>query len=347
MKILIFFFSGLLLSQNLTKFTIDSQIQKIATTALENQLKNYDAKSGSVLVMEVATGKVKSLVNLEIDENGNYQNAKKNYILNDYTEPGSLFMPVSLLMAIEKGYINKDTKVETQGIWDYEGAKIYDATSGNFSLSDILSKSSNIAIAKIITENYQKNPQDYYQQLKDWKFLEKPYDETKNNAKPEIILPENKNWTKSSLASASYGYSMKLSALQIANFYNAIANKGKMLKPSFVEGENTEILIDKMASEQSIQILTDALTKSVEDGTIKTDVDKYLKVSGKSGTTRLEYWKPGPTKYQASFVGFFPAQKPRYTCIVIIREPNIVKGYFGATVSVPVFKEIAGKILEN
>lgn len=336
------------LSCSKNQSTIDSQIQQNSTTVLENQLKNYGAKSGSVLVMEVATGKIKTMVNLTKTDKGNYKSSE-NDLLNQYSEPGSVFMPISLLTTINDGFVDEKTTINTEnGQWNYENQTISDGISGGiYKIDDILAHSSNVGMAKIITNNYQNQPEKFYKYLQDWKFSEKLDDGKPNNFSPELITQKNKNWSKTKLASVSYGYGLKLNALQITNFYNAIANKGKLLKPIFNENQKTVIWVDKIASERSLQILKDALVQSVEKGTPKNNSIKNYKIAGKYGTTRLEYWNTGQPKYQASFVGFYPDENPKYTIYVAINEPNLVKGYYGAIVAFPVFLEIAELLFDK
>lgn len=172
-------------------------------------------------------------------------------------------------------------------------------------------------------------------------------------AKPSIQTPKSKRWNKATLASLSYGYSSSFSLLQLTTFYNGVANHGKMVKPLFIDKvmkdgkvlyeAKPEVLVNKMASDKAIKMMTDALTKAVEKGTAKSIYTPNLKIAGKTGTARFEYWKPGPRKYQASFAGFYPSDNPKYTCIVMINQPDTSKGFYGGSVSAPVFKEIAGK----
>jgi len=224
------------LSCNKNQSTIDPKIQKTATTILENQLKNYDAKSGSVLVMEVSTGKIKAMANLTKTDKGNYEN-NENDLFNKYPEPGSIFMPISLLTAVNDGFVDEKATINTEnGQWNYENQTIHDGMNGgNYKIDDILAHSSNVGMAKIITKYYENQPEKFYKYLQDWKLSEKLNDGKPNAFSPEIITPKDKNWSKSTLASASYGYGLKLNALQITNFYNAIANQGKLLKPNFNE----------------------------------------------------------------------------------------------------------------
>ncbi|MBW8362583.1 MAG: PASTA domain-containing protein [Kaistella sp.] len=334
--------------------TIDLRIQDIASSALEKQLLNFDADHGCVVVMEVATGKVKAMVNLRRTEPGIYVDAY-NYALKDATEPGSTFKTVSLLAAMDDGFIDENTTVNVgNGIWTYAKQRISDGHGGGtYDISDVLSKSSNVGSAKLITKFYADKPQVFLDHLRRWKMFDKLDIELPGASRPYIVTPDESRWNAATLASLAYGYSSRFNLLQLTTFYNGIANKGKMLKPLFIDkimkdGQilyeaKPEVMVSKMASEKAINMMTSALTKAVEKGTAKSIFTPNLKMAGKTGTARFEYWKPGPTKYQASFAGFYPADNPKYTCIVMINQPDNSKGFYGATVSAPVFKEIAGK----
>lgn len=333
---------------------MDLRIQDIAHSALQKQLINFEAKHGTVIVMEVATGKVRAMVNLRQTEPGVYQDAY-NYAIKDNIEPGSTFKTISLLAAMDDGFIDENTTVNVgSGIWTYAKQRISDGHGGGtYDISDVLAKSSNVGTAKLITKYYAEKPQIFLDHLKRWKLFDKMAIELPGITKPRIVTPENKRWNAATLASISYGYSSNINLLQLTTFYNGVANGGKMLKPLFIDKimkdgktifeAKQEIIVKKMASEKAIQMMTSALTKAVEKGTGRSIFTPNLKMAGKTGTARFEYWLPGPMKYRASFAGFYPADNPKYTCYVMISEPNTALGFYGGTVSAPVFKEIAGK----
>jgi cell division protein FtsI (penicillin-binding protein 3) len=334
--------------------TLDLRIQDIANSALEKQLINFDAEHGSVVVIETNTGKVRAMVNLKRTAPGVYVDAY-NYILKDGIEPGSTFKTVSLLAAMDDGFIAENTTVNVgNGTWVYGGQKISDGHGGGtYEISDVLAKSSNVGTAKLITKYYASKPSVFIDHLKKWKMFDKMELELPGVSKPFIYTPENKKWNAATLASTSYGYSTNFNLLQLATFYNGIANGGKMLKPLFIDKimkdgkisyeAKPEVMVEKMASDNAIKMMTHALTKAVEKGTAKSIFTPNLKMAGKTGTARFEYWLPGPRKYRASFAGFYPADKPKYTCYVMVSEPDVAKGFYGGAVAAPVFKEIAGK----
>jgi cell division protein FtsI (penicillin-binding protein 3) len=334
--------------------TLDLRIQDIAHSALEKQLIHFNAEHGCVVVIETETGKVRAMVNLRRIAPEIYADAY-NYILKDGIEPGSVFKTVSLLAAMDDGFINENTTVDVgNGTWVYGGQKISDGHGGGiYEISDVLAKSSNVGTSKLITKYYANKPDVFLNHLKQWKMFDKMDIELPGITKPFIYTPQHKRWNAATLASISYGYSAYFNMLQLATFYNGIANHGTMLKPLFIDKimkdgkliyeSKPEIMVKKMASEKAIEMMTGALTKAVEKGTAKSIFTPNLKMAGKTGTARFEYWKPGPMKYRASFSGFYPADNPKYTCYVMVSEPDVSKGFYGATVAAPVFKEIAGK----
>lgn len=334
--------------------TLDLRIQDIAHSALQKQLVNFEAKHGTVIVMEVETGKVRAMVNLRRNDDGEYMDSY-NYALKDNIEPGSTFKTISLLAAMDDGFIDENTTVDVgNGIWVYAKQRISDGHGGGtYDISDVLAKSSNVGSAKLITKYYAEKPQIFLDHLKRWKLFDKMDIELPGITKPRIVTPENKRWNAATLASIAYGYSTNINLLQLTTFYNGVANNGKMLKPLFIDkimkdgkvmyNAKPEVMVSRMASDKAIKMMTHALTKAVEKGTAKSIFTPNLKMAGKTGTARFEYWLPGPMKYRSSFAGFYPADNPKYTCYVMISEPNTSKGFYGATVAAPVFKEIAGK----
>jgi cell division protein FtsI (penicillin-binding protein 3) len=333
--------------------TIDLRVQDIAHTALEHQLVKYNADHGCVLVMETQTGKIRAMVNLKKNSDNQYTDTY-NYAVKDATEPGSTFKVISLLAAMDDGFVDENTKVQVNAEWEYAGQKITDHSSGLFDVSDVLAKSLNIGAAKMIVKNYAKDPQVFFNHLNKWQLNQKLDLEIPGGAKPFFVTPGNKRWNRATLASIAYGYSSRMSLLQLATFYNGVANGGKMLKPLFIDkiakdGKATfvatpQVMVEKMASPEAIQNMTNALIKAVEKGTAKSIFTPNIKLAGKTGTARFEYWKPGPLKYQSSFAGFFPADNPKYTCVVMVNQPDKSIGFYGGEVAAPAFKEIAGKV---
>lgn len=336
--------------------TLDLRIQDIAKTALVKQLQAYDAEYGTVVVMEVKTGKVRALVNLRIDKNGEYHDAY-NYAIRDNIEPGSTFKVVSLLTAIDDGYIDANTTVDVgERQWIYKEQKITDdhPEVGKYDISSVLAKSSNIGTVKLLTKYYGAKQEVFLNHLKRWKLFDKMELEIPGSSTPKFVTPQHSRWNAAGIASITYGYNVDINVLQLATFYNGIANKGVMVKPLFIDkikkdGQllyeaTPQVLVPKMASDEAINLMTKSLIKAVEKGTARSIFTPNLKMAGKTGTARYNYGgQPGGTKYRASFAGFYPADNPMYTCFVIINNPNQSKSYYGGKVAAPVFKEIAGK----
>jgi cell division protein FtsI (penicillin-binding protein 3) len=343
--------------------TISVNIQDIAHNALLQQLEYYEAEHGCVVVMEVSTGEIRAISNLGITENGTYYE-KLNYAVGEAHEPGSTFKVMALMAALEDKIIDTSTVVDTkQGVKVFYGRKIKDSHRGGYgeiSAARALEVSSNIGLATIIDEAYSKNPEKFINRLKSWS-LNKPIGlPILGEGQPVIPEPGNKLWSKNALPSMSYGYNLKLTPLQTLTFYNAIANNGVMVKPTFIkevrelnnqiETFDVTIINNKICSEKTIKEMQEILKNVVIRGTGKSLYSPYFSMAGKTGTAQTEYWmddwEENP-RYVSSFAGYFPAENPKYSCIVIIHKPSTKKGYYGADVSGPVFKRIAQKIFTD
>lgn len=334
--------------------TIDMRIQDITHSALQNQLKKYKADRGCAVVMEVTTGKIKAMVNLKKIEDEVYDDIR-NYAIYDKTEPGSTFKVVSLLAAMDDGYIDENTTVNVgNGTWNVYGKIVTDEHSqGTYDLVKILSNSSNIGTSKLIHKYYGKAPEKFFEKLSSWKVNEKLGLEIKGESEPTFPNPNSDRWSPISLITSSYGYGLNLTPLQILTFYNGIANNGTILQPLFlerveekgkvVEYGKSKVRVPKITSQENIDKIKSMLTQAVEKGTAKSIHTPNLKMAGKTGTTRVEYWiKSQAQQYQSSFCGFFPTENPMYSCIVVIQKPQ--GAIYGGLVAAPVFKEIAGKV---
>lgn len=343
--------------------TLNVNIQDIAHQALLKQLEFYEADHGSVIVMEVATGEIKAVSNLGKSNDGNYYE-RWNYAIADAIEPGSTFKVMALMAALEDKLIDTSTVVDTkQGVKTIYGKKIYDSHRGGYgkiSAAKALEVSSNIGLATLIDDSYSKNPQKFINRLKSWHLNKKTAIAIKGEGSPLIPEPGDSRWSKNALPSMAYGYNLKLTSLQILTFYNAIANNGVMVKPRFIEEVrawdnkvktyDTKIINTKICSDKTINEIQEILKNVVVRGTGKSLYSPYFSMSGKTGTAQTEYWmadwKENP-RYVSSFAGYFPAENPKYSCIVIIHKPSTKKGYYGADVSGPVFKRIAQKIFTD
>lgn len=333
--------------------TIDAGMQIAAFSALQDQLIQYEAEYGCVAVMEVATGKIRAIVNLKRGEDGTYTDVY-NYVVADRAEPGSTFKTVSLLSGLENEKFKADDTVETGNGRYRLYNKVISDTHGNGTLTveQVLIKSSNIGTAKLINAGFGSNPQQYFDQLSKWNLTKKMGIDIEGETAPVFHKPTDSDWSNITLPVMSYGYGFQITPLQILTFYNGIANKGRMLKPLFIDkiekydgtivNFQPQVLVDKMASDQNIATMTEMLRKAVSEGTAKNIFTEHYEIAGKTGTARVEYWiKDQPIRYRASFAGFFPADDPKYTCIVVVHKPANNKGIYGGTVTAPVFKKIA------
>lgn len=333
--------------------TIDAGMQIAAYSALQEQLIKFNADHGCVAVMEVETGKIRAIVNLKKITDSIYSDVL-NYVVGEGAEPGSTFKTVSLLAGMENDKFTPETTVETgNGRYRLYNRTISDTHgNGTLTVGGVLIKSSNIGTAKLINAAFGSDPQEYFDQLDKWKLTKPLGIDISGEASPQFHRPEDPNWSNITLPVMSYGYGFKLTPLQLLTFYNGIANGGTMLKPLFIDkieksnGEEItykpQILVERMASPQNITAITEMLKKAVSDGTAKNIFTEHYEIAGKTGTARVEYWvKDQPMQYRASFAGFFPADNPKYTCVVIIHKPDRRKGYYGGGVTAPVFKKIA------
>ncbi|NNC70601.1 MAG: transpeptidase family protein [Flavobacteriaceae bacterium] len=337
--------------------TIDLNIQDIAHHALLDQLEKYSADHGTVVVMETNSGEVKAISNLGRNREGKYYE-RLNHAVGESHEPGSTFKLMSMIVALE------DKVIDTGAVIDTENGtlKIYDRTVrdsrkggyGKVSAARVFEVSSNVGIVKIIEDNYKNNPKKFIHGLKRMGIGEKLHVPIKGEGIPFIPNPENKKgWYGTSLAWMTHGYGVEITPLQTLAFYNAIANDGEMVKPRFIKEVRSqdkmiksferEVLNPKICSQETIDKVKVMMENVVRRGTAVNIYDKNYSMAGKTGTCQTEYWT-GNTQYVSSFVGYFPAKKPKYSCIVVIHKPNKKKGYYGNVVAAPVFKKIAQKI---
>ncbi len=340
--------------------TINIEIQDIAENALLRQLEYNEADHGCVVVMEVKTGEIKAIANLKRNKNGSYSESY-NYAIGESVEPGSTFKLPSLIVALEDGYISLSDSIQTgRGYVEYYGKKLRDSHAegyGKITVKQVFEKSSNVGVSKIITKFYSENPSRFVDRLYQMNLNDKLGINFLGEGSPRIIDPDDSLWSGITLPWMSVGYSIQFTPLQILNFYNAVANNGKMIKPKFVKevkyrGEvikkfKTEIINPSICSKQTINAAKEMLIGVVDEGTAEGIKNQYYKIAGKTGTAQIADRKHGynknKKKYRASFVGYFPANNPKYSCIVVVHDPK-KNGYYGSQVAAPVFKEIANNI---
>lgn len=353
--------------------TIDVNIQDITHHALLRQLEYFEADHGCAVVMETATGEIKAISNLGRTSNGKYYE-KRNYAIWESHEPGSTFKLASLMAALDDKMIDTSTVVDTEkGRIFIHGDKVEDSQRGGYgeiSAGRVFEVSSNVGIVKLIRKHYDHQPEKFIKKLEQFKLTEKLGVPIKGEGRPYIRTPKDKkNWYKTSLEWMAWGYGVSLTPLQTLTFYNAVANDGVMVKPKFIKELryqnkttqvfDTEIMSSQIASPSTIKKVKKVMENVVLKGTADNIYSPNFSMAGKTGTAKKyvsaytdENGKRIPggysnKRYVASFAGFFPAENPKYSCIVVIHDPKKEKGYYGATVAAPVFKEIAQKIYTN
>jgi cell division protein FtsI (penicillin-binding protein 3) len=343
--------------------TIDVNLQDVAQKALMHQLVTQGAMYGTAVVMEVKTGEVKAMVNLGRNEQGFYHEVQ-NYAIGESTEPGSTFKLPVLIAALEDGVIELEDTINTgDGTFRYYDKTIRDDNYehggyGKITVQQVFEKSSNVGMAKIILQAYKDNPEEFIDRLYAMRLNEKLGIDIKGEGKPLIRYPGDKLWSGISLAMISHGYEVMITPLQTLTFYNAIANNGRMVKPRFVKeiryhGKlvkrfDTEVLQSSVCSRSTLHKVKRILEGVVESGTARNLKNPQIKIAGKTGTNQIYNKKYGyksssEVSYQASFCGYFPADDPEYSCIVVVNSPS-KNVYYGNMVAGPVFLEIARKV---
>ncbi|MDG1226804.1 MAG: penicillin-binding protein [Polaribacter sp.] len=349
--------------------TIDVNIQDITHHALLRRLEYFEADHGCAVVMETATGEIKAISNLGRTSEGAYYE-KRNYAVWESHEPGSTFKLASLMAALDDKVIDTSTIVDTEkGRIYIHNRKVEDSHKGGYgkiSAARVFEISSNVGIVKIMKKNYDHRPQKFIEKLEKYGFKEPIGFSIKGEGKPIIPEPEDKSWNKISLEWMSWGYGVSLTPMQILMFYNAVANNGVMVKPMFIKELRrqdktekvfeTEIVNSKIASKETLIKVRKVMENVVVKGTAQNIYSPNFSMAGKTGTAKKYIprtkdkngeWQGGyysSKRYVASFAGFFPADNPKYSCIVVVHDPKKEKGYYGATVAAPIFKEIAQKI---
>jgi len=343
--------------------TINVNIQDITHHALLRQLEKYKADHGCAVVMKTNTGEIKSIVNLSKTKNGKYYE-KFNYAVAESQEPGSTFKLMSVIATLENDNAISERLIDTKNgeISFYEKYKVRDSKKGGYGKltpARAFEVSSNTGIVKLVYDNYKNNPK---------KFVDRLYNMGLNNAlglsikgegKPMIPYPGDKNWSGISLPWMAFGYGIKLTPLQILSFYNGIANDGEIVKPrfiykiknsgsSFIKEYEKEILNPSICSDTTLTRVQKMMFNVIDKkwGTANKIKSSKLKMAGKTGTSQIDYTLE-ETQYVSSFVGYFPYEKPEYSCIVVINRPDKKIGYYGGEVAAPVFKEIAEKLFSR
>jgi len=348
--------------------TIDVSMQDLAERALIDELKEVNGNVGVAIVMEVATGDVKAIVNMDKCEDGEYREVK-NHAVSDLLEPGSVFKTASIMTILDDGLVDTTYTVETGGgVWNMYGRDMKDHNwrrggYGTLTLPWTLKYSSNVGVSRIIDLHYHKNPEKFIEGIyrlglaTDFHIPIAGYSPAKIRMPHKNSHGQYDNWNATALPWMSIGYETQVPPISTLTFYNAIANGGKMMKPRFVKqiiknGEVVynnppQVIKEHIAKESTIKEITRILTEVVSEGLgKKAGSDKFL-VAGKTGTAQMSKgalgYKAGGTNYLLSFAGFFPADKPRYSCIVCIQKTGLPAS--GGGMSGVVFHHIAEGIM--
>ncbi len=344
--------------------TIDVFIQDIAHHALLKQLEEYQADHGCVVVMETKTGYVKAISNLGRNEKTGMYSERLNYAVRESHEPGSTFKLVDLMALLD------DKLVDTSAVFDskggeikYFGKSVRDSHKGGYgkiSLARGFEVSSNTVMVQAVYNNYKSNPTQFVNHINSYGLNKKLGIGFNGEGAPYIPQPSDRSWSKLSLPWMAYGYGVSVTPLQTLAYYNAVANNGEMVKPLFVseikEWNKTikkydkVVLNPRICSQETIKKLKAVLENVVKRGTGSKLYSKDFSMAGKTGTAQVNYAKAGGAEkyYASSFVGYFPADHPKYSCIVVVHKPNTTNNnYYGADVAGPVFKRIAQKIFTD
>jgi len=339
--------------------TIDVDFQDIVQNALLKQLEKFEADKGTVVLMEVKTGNIKAIANLSRTEGGMYRE-DMNYAIGDAGEPGSVMKAATMIALLEDGFVEPEDTVDLggTGVYKFYDRQMTDSDNkkpGKISVQHIFEISSN-GIARLVYEHYKDKPERYINRLCGMDLDKKLGVSLKGEGEPYIKHPGDKDWSGITLPWMSIGYELKLTPLQVLAFYNAIANDGQRMRPRLVKeirnrGEvikefEPEEVGDRICSRSTLRKLRGMLEGVVENGTARNIYTSKYRIAGKTGTARIATGTKGYgiRKYRASFVGFFPADKPLYSCIVVVDNPSLSKGFYASQVSSPVFREIADKV---
>ena len=340
--------------------TIDVNIQDVAQHALNEQLVKHNADHGCVILMEVATGEIKAIANLTRVEEGVYQE-KYNYAIGEAMEPGSTFKLASYMAAIEDGVFRPSDTVDTDGgkfrLYNSTLSDSHEGGYGRIPMLKAFELSSNVAIAKKIHNGYKANPEKFTDHLKDFGIGEPIGLQIPGTPKPRVKDPSSPDWSGLSLSRLAIGYEIRMTPLQTLLLYNAVANNGKFISPiivkekrsmgEVVETYKTKVIRKKICSDETLAMLRMMMEGVVKDGTAKNLSTTVYPIAGKTGTAQVAQgrsgYKNGKKTYSASFCGYFPANNPKYSMIVVVIDPSHA-GYYGNVVAGPVFKNIADKV---
>jgi cell division protein FtsI (penicillin-binding protein 3) len=343
--------------------TLDSRIQEITENALMKMMISNEAEHGCAVVMEVKTGKIKAIANLGRQQNGTYWE-DFNYAMTP-TEPGSTFKLATLLSVLEdKKFTLSSTVNLSGGAWQINGRTVYDSEShsaeeSNTNVKRAFELSSNVGLAKLAYASYASNPSQFVNHLKALHLDSVTGIDLYGERPPFIDHPGSKYWSATTLPWMAFGYNVLITPLHTCMLYNAVANNGIMMRPyllnAIMQNGNTirktqPAAIEKICDSTTLQQLKECLIGVCSDpGSTAYKLFKgtSYSVAGKTGTALVANGKRGYADhiYQSSFVGYFPADNPQYTCVVAIKNKAHAVLFYGASVAGPVFKEIADRLV--
>lgn len=344
------------------KTTLDVDIQDIVENALRSKLEELDAESGTAIIMEVETGEIKAISNLDKVTTGVYAEGNPN-AFSYMTEPGSTFKTLSVMVALEDGVVTPQDQFHVgTGLFQYRGSWVRDhywrqgVDRGNLTIKQGMEISSNIVISKMILKGYENNPSRYVDLIYRTGITKKmDWDVPLQGIEGTVVIkhPKDKTttWSNTTLPWMSFGYETQIPPIYILMFYNGIANGGRMIKPFItkaflkdgkVEEEFETVVVNpSLASKKTLALVQDMLVGVVNEGTGKAVASRSFQIAGKTGTAQIASGGHY-SGYYVSFCGYFPAEKPLYTCFVGIRRPQGTPS--GGTMPGAVFKQIAEEV---
>lgn len=340
--------------------TIDINLQDVAENSLMNTLIENDAEWGTAILMEVATGEIKAMANLTRVSEGKYTE-KFNYAIGERMEPGSTMKLISMMALLEDGHVKATDHVDAEN-----GEKMFCSSTmrdshlgtGVVTMQEAFEHSSNVAFGKQVSRFYQRNPQQFYDYIARVHLTQKLDLQLSGEPNPYVRKPSDPAWSCTTLPWMSIGYEVLFTPLQVLSVYNAVANNGKLMKPLLVKSVSnagtlvkqypSQVLVQQVCSESTSKQLRAMMEGVVLRGTASSLKSDFYSYAGKTGTAVVAKGKNGYTggagkSYRASFCGYFPADKPQYSCFVVISQPR-KENYYAAKVALPVFKEIADKV---
>lgn len=337
--------------------TIDINVQDVAENSLMNCLKKHGADHGCLVLMEIKTGEVKAIANLTRNSKDSSMYLENlNYAVGVATVPGSTFKLASMVAVMEDYDVKLNEIVDIgDGVCYYNNEKVSDShhpEKSKITVQEVFEQSSNVGVTKIITRYYSKDPQKYIDRLYKMNLNLPLQVSLPGEATPYIKNTQDNTWSGISLPWISYGYESRITPLQILTFYSAVANNGTMMRPMFIKeirkrGKTVKTFDPEIINPSICSQTTVNKAKQMMEGVVLRGTGKSLKAStyqiaGKTGTAQMGKVK-GKMTYQASFVGYFPADNPKYSCIVVVSAPS-GDAYYGGVVAGPVFKDVADKV---